>query len=208
MISTQNLSYSYSNASPLRFPDINLENKDNLLVLGNSGRGKTTFLHLLAGLLLPSKGEIIVDNTNIVKLSNRKLDRFRGTHIGLIFQKPYFVKALTVKENLLITQKLAGEKADEEKIESILNQLNILNKALKLPAELSVGEQQRASIARAIINKPSVILADEPTSALDDENAAIVSGLLKKHAETNDANLIVVTHDNRLKSGFQNILQL
>jgi putative ABC transport system ATP-binding protein len=207
-VSTNNLHYSYTSQDTLKFPDINLKGKETLLVLGSSGTGKTTFLHLLAGLLNAKTGIIKVNETNINQLSSKELDKFRGKNIGLVFQKAYFVKALTVKENLVLSLKVAGLEKDSEKVEKVLERLSILDKSNKLPNQLSVGEQQRASIARTALLKPSLILADEPTSALDNKNAESVAQLLESTAADCEANLIVVTHDMRLKNRFKNSIEL
>ncbi len=205
---TQNLHYQYNPETHFRFPDVDLKNGENLLVLGGSGVGKTTWLHLLAGILTSKKGEIQIGETQINQLKNRQLDRFRGKNIGLVFQQSYFVKSLSVKENLLLSQKLAGQKQDALVIQEKLTSVGMEEKSHKLPNELSVGEQQRVSIARAVLNDPLIILADEPTSALDDENAGKTAQLLETSAEKSGANLIIVTHDARLKSRFPNMLQL
>lgn len=207
-ITTSTLKYSYDEAQALRFPDISLENNDALLILGSSGKGKTTFLHLLAGLLRPSSGEIEINQTSLNNLSSKQLDQFRGKHIGLIFQKTYFVKALTIKENLILAQRLSGQEANTKEINQVLEDLAIAYKVNDLPSQLSIGEQQRASIARATLIKPAVILADEPTSALDDENAVKVADLLESTARSCDANLVIVTHDTRLKNRFSNSIEL
>ena len=208
LIFTSQISHRYSKSKEIKFPDINLESNANLLILGQSGTGKTTLLHLLAGILKLQKGELEIDSNDIGKMSPKELDAFRGKHIGLVFQKSYFVKSISIKDNLILAQKLANQKKDIDQIKDILERLNILDKMDKLANELSVGEQQRASIARAIINKPSLILADEPTSALDDENADNVINLLLDSAEKCNANLVVVTHDRRLISKLPNTMQL
>ncbi len=208
MISTQNVSYAYPGSETLHFPDLQLKQDDSLLVLGRSGKGKTTFLHLLGGLLIPQSGSIRINDTKIEQLSAKKRDRFRGAHIGIVFQQSYFLKALSVEENLKLAMQLAGLKPAPDKIRATLSFLNIADKASKKPQELSVGEQQRASIARAAIHKPSLLLADEPTSALDDENALRVAELLYETARENKASLIIVTHDKRLKNIFKNCIEL
>lgn len=205
---SKDLLFQYNHENSFKFPDMELQKGQHQLILGQSGKGKTTFLHLLAGILKPSSGSILIENTDIAKLGNRAIDRFRGKNIGLIFQRSYFVKALTVKDNLYLAQKLAGRKEDVSQIKTILDQLNILKKIDELPVNLSIGEQQRVSIARAIINEPELILADEPTSALDDINAEKVASLLEETAAFCQATLIVVTHDQRLKNRFENVLEL
>jgi ABC-type lipoprotein export system ATPase subunit len=192
----------------LNFPDLHIEKGENWLILGGSGTGKTTFLHLLGGILRPSQGEIYLHGTRIDQLSNAQLDHFRGQNIGIVFQKPYFATALTVEENLLLAQKLAGFKPDKSRVIHLLESLRIVGKKNRYPEQLSVGEQQRASIARALVNHPPLILADEPTSALDDSNCEQVIHLLENEANHSGASLVIVTHDNRLKNKFEKRIEL
>jgi putative ABC transport system ATP-binding protein len=141
-------------------------------------------------------------------LSGNDLDKFRGKHIGLIFQSSHFIKSLTVKENLMLAQHLAGESQSIPLIREILANLNIEHKLDSKTERLSVGEQQRVAIARAMINAPGVLLADEPTSALDDKNCESVIKLLQEQASAGDASLVIVTHDARLKSFIPNQILL
>lgn len=202
MLEAKNLSFSYTKRETLVFPDISCKRGEHWLLLGQSGSGKTTLLHLLAGLRKAPSGQIMVDGRDITKMVESSLDKFRGQNIGIIFQESHFVRALTVRENLRLAQELAGLKPDDTRITSILERLGIAQKADSKPNRLSVGEQQRASIARAIINKPKLILADEPTSALDDLHCEEVVHLLKEQAGQDQITLLIVTHDNRLKSAF------
>jgi len=181
MIATEDLSFSYTSdqTERLSFPDINCARGEHWLLLGQSGSGKTTFLHLLAGLRTPASGSVKVNETILGKISSSKLDQFRGQNIGLIFQQSHFVRALSVQDNLLLAQKLAGLTPDKKRARDILSHLNIGHKMDANPSDLSMGEQQRVAIARALINNPTVILADEPTSALDDLNTTQVVDLLQ-----------------------------
>ncbi|MEO0898739.1 MAG: ATP-binding cassette domain-containing protein [Bacteroidota bacterium] len=199
MIQSQHLKFGYSQAQVFEFPNISALPEEPLLILGESGKGKTTLLHLLAGLLRPISGSIEVGGTDMTKLSTRELDLFRGRHIGLVFQQSHFVSSLTVGDNLRLSQYLAGEPQNQERIERILERLKLGDKLRQKTHKLSVGEQQRVAIARAVLNDPDVILADEPTSALDDTNAAEVMNLLEEEAQQAKAALIIVTHDKRLK---------
>lgn len=200
MIKTENLAYTYPGEQPIRFPDISCEVNEHALILGPSGTGKTTLLHLLGGLLKPSQGTITIGDTKVHDLSGHSLDTFRGKKIGIIFQKPHFIKSLTALENLLLTQTLSGNKNDKKHALSLMERLAIEGKADNLTHTMSVGEQQRLAIARALINKPAIILADEPSSALDDQNCSFMISLLQQVATEENANLIVVTHDSRIKS--------
>ena len=206
MLETKNLRFKYDNNLELNFPDINTS-KENLLILGASGVGKTTFLHLLSGLLKPMNGEIDLLGTKISKLKMSEMDRFRGKNIGIVFQKPHFINSLTVKENLQLAQYIS-KKNDKNRIQSLLESLGIEDKANKKTQNLSQGEKQRVSIALAIVNSPKLILADEPTSSLDDLNCDKVINILKNQASKYKAKLIIITHDYRLKKHFKNTLSL
>lgn len=208
MLETKNIKYAYKGQPQLQFPDITCQQGEQWLLLGQSGCGKTTLLHLLGGLMPPQEGEIKINNTSIGSLSQSALDQFRGKNIGIIFQQSHFVKAITVEENLALAQNLAGVPINKRRIHSILEQLNLGHKLDAKPNNLSQGEQQRVAIARAIINQPSVILADEPTSALDDKNCTEVVKLLEQQAKESNAALLIVTHDTRLKALIPNQIEL
>ena len=199
MLKTENLGYAYLGSPPLRFPNIQCAKGEHWLVLGESGSGKTTLLHLLAGLLSPKEGHIVLADTEMNQLSRGAVDQFRGQHIGIVFQTAHFVQSLTVGDNLALAQSLAGMKVNRKRIRELLSRLGLEHKLRSSPSQLSAGEKQRASIARAIINQPAVILADEPTSALDDTNCKQVIELLEEQAQAVEATLLVVTHDTRLK---------
>lgn len=206
MIETKSLEFSYDNSFVFKFPDIKLKSNENLLVLGNSGIGKSTLLHNLAGILRPKSGSIKIFDQDISKLSELELDKFRGQNIGIIFQRSHFVNSLSVGENLELAQFLGRNKKGN--IKETLDNLKILDKINKKPKELSQGERQRASIALAIINSPKLILADEPTSSLDDTNCSNVIKILKEQALKYQAQLIVITHDSRLKKHFKKSISL
>ncbi|MBB4080267.1 putative ABC transport system ATP-binding protein [Lewinella aquimaris] len=209
MLKTHDLTYTYAGNGPsFRFPDLSVAPAEACLLLGPSGAGKSTWLHLLAGLLTPVAGSTVLAGTDYARLSGGALDRFRGRNIGLVLQRPYFLQALTVKENLLIARRSAGLAPDKAGALHVLEQLGIAHHADVRPGRLSVGEQQRVTIARALVNRPQLILADEPTSALDNRNAARVSDLLRQRAADLGAALVVVTHDQRLKDQFDAVVEL
>ncbi|MDA7730837.1 ATP-binding cassette domain-containing protein [Flavobacteriaceae bacterium] len=207
MILTKEVEFNYDNQIFFKFQDIDLKSNENLLIIGNSGVGKTTLMHLLAGLLKSNSGSIKLFDQELSQLSSHQLDRFRKKNIGIVFQRPHFVNSLTVKENLQLAQYIANKK-DNNRIDSILKNLNIFDKSNKKTNQLSQGEKQRASIALAIVNSPKLILADEPTSSLDDANCSKVIELLKKQATDFGAQLIVITHDSRVKKHFKNSIKL
>ncbi|GAB3648869.1 ABC transporter ATP-binding protein [Echinicola sediminis] len=198
MILVQDISFQYGGASPIEIPKIALEQGQELLILGKSGSGKTTVLNILGGLLRPQSGKVMIDNKDLYALKGASLDKFRGANIGMVFQKPHILGPLTVGENLQLAQYFSA-KADRKMIDKILADLGIDHKKHAKVSELSEGEAQRVSIARALVNNPKVILADEPTASLDDENAALVIKMLKEQAQKMHSALIVVTHDQRVK---------
>jgi putative ABC transport system ATP-binding protein len=208
MLRTENLSFDYGDGGKMEFPDIFCAAGEHWLLLGQSGSGKTTLLQLLAGLRTPQTGDITIGQTLINTLSPSKLDTFRGRNIGIIFQQPHFVPSLNVEENLALAQYMAGLTPDFERIYHLLDRLNIQHKKKAKTSALSVGEQQRAAIARALVNQPKLILADEPSSALDDMHTDEVIQLLEEQANEVNASLLVVTHDNRLKEHFKHQIHL
>ena len=208
MIKTRGLKYRYKNSEDIVFPDINLSQGEQTLIIGKSGCGKTTLLHLLAALLKNQSGQISLFNTDIDKLFGAKLDNFRGENVGIVFQNPYFIDSLNVEDNLLLVQKLSKRKKDKRRVVEVLEDVNLTAKLKSRVFELSQGEKQRITIARAIVNYPKLILADEPTSSLDDNSCNDVINLLKKAAKKENATLVIVTHDNRLKEVFSNIIKL
>ena len=208
MVKINGLTYHYSSEVQLKFPDFSLSKGEQALILGQSGCGKTTLLHLLSGLLKPNSGAVDVENENISKMSGARLDNFRGANIGIVFQTPHFIEALTVKENLTLTQTLAGKSKNVDKVKTLLADLGVESKLNYKLNALSVGEKQRISIARALVNSPALILADEPTSALDDKNCDAVLKLVREQAKKHNSTLLIVTHDNRLKDQFDKRIEL
>ncbi len=202
MIRCQDVGFTFDQKVHFRFPDMHCRRGEHWLVLGQSGSGKTTLLNLIAGLRRPSQGSVWVNEENVAIMSPSVLDRFRGQNIGIVFQQSHFLRSLTVKENLGLAQSLAGLKVDDHRIAEVLSRLGIADKASSKPHRLSVGEAQRASIGRALVNRPKIILADEPTSALDDFHCNEVVALLKEEASNENITLVIVTHDSRLKSVF------
>ena len=208
MIQIEDISFSYKEQKSMCFPDFSFDQGEHALVLGSSGCGKTTLLHLIAGLLSPQSGSIRVADKDITGLSGGAMDAFRGQNIGVIFQKPHFVKSLTVVENIVLAHSLGGGTSSRVEAESFLQKLGLEDKINRRVTDLSEGEKQRVSIARALVNKPKLILADEPTSALDDENCKSVVELLKQVSDEVGSTLLIVTHDHRLKEHFSKTVEL
>nr|WP_111321269.1 ATP-binding cassette domain-containing protein [Algoriphagus chordae] len=206
LFESKNLTYSHPGQLPLSFPDISLQQGESMLVLGKSGSGKTTLLNLLAGLLQPKSGEVILSGKNMAAMNGQQLDLFRGKEIGIVFQKPHLLAALNVTENLQMAHFFS--KKEGQDIDKLLTELGLGEKAKSSVLTLSEGEAQRVSIARALANSPKLILADEPTSSLDDENTEKVIQLLKTQAAKIGAALIIVTHDQRVKMHIPNFVEV
>jgi ABC-type lipoprotein export system ATPase subunit len=200
MIAVQHVSYQYPNSAILKFPDLAINKGGHCLLLGESGSGKTTLLHLIGGLLKSQRGSITIDQTELTTLSESATDRFRGKTIGFIFQKNHLINALTVGENLLLPNYLAGLKERKDKADLLLDKLGLTNKKNSKVAELSHGQAQRVAIARSVMNSPAVLLADEPSSSLDDKNCGRVIELLLRMTDEFKITLLIATHDQRLKS--------
>lgn len=207
-ISASNIQFAYSNQPVFHYPQLQCDKEEVLLVTGKSGCGKTTLLHILCGLIRDYKGTVNINNINIAELSNSRLDKFRGRQVGIIFQRNYFISSLNVEDNILFSSYLSSGKKNKAKAHALAGELQIKNLLHKMPAQLSQGEQQRISIARALMNDVSVVFADEPTSSLDDDNALMVASLLQRQAKQAQAALIIVTHDERLKNIFPNSISL
>jgi ABC-type lipoprotein export system ATPase subunit len=207
-LETANLQFSYHAEKVFKFPDIKLSAAEAALIIGPSGSGKTTFLNLIAGLQKASKGDISINNQSIANLEGRNLERFRAQHLGLIFQKSLFLPYLSVMDNMRLIYSIQNRKPSADEITDLFTDLNIKHILKKKASACSTGEQQRAAIARALLQKPSLILADEPTAALDDENARKVGELLLKMSQSQKTALLIVTHDVRLKKLISKSYQL
>ena len=208
MLKTEALSFSYDSSNIFTFPDILLQQGEDLLILGDSGVGKTTLIQILSGLLSPHSGFVEMNGTRFQDLSSKSLDQFRGSNIGMVFQQSHFVRNLSVLDNLLLSLYLSNKLQDKKRAIHLLQEIGLADKLNNMPDELSQGEQQRAAIATALIKTPDLILADEPTSSLDDNNCQKIITLLKEQASLTNAKLIIITHDQRLKDQFNTSIEL
>jgi putative ABC transport system ATP-binding protein len=147
---------------------------------------------------------VSVAGQDLKALNAAELDRFRGQRIGIVLQRLHLIPSLTVMKNLLLAQYLAGLPQDGARAREVLADLDVVGKADALPHELSFGQAQRVAVARAVVNRPKLLLADEPTSNLDDERCAQVYGLLESQARACDATLVIATHDQRIKARMRN----
>lgn len=203
MLVCKNINYKISQKDILSNINFTLKRNQNLLILGESGCGKTTLLCILAGLLTPTAGSIKYDNIDLYKLSRIKRDQFRGLNLGIIFQNFHLIKSLNIFQNIALSLSFTNQKIDKDLIYSYLEKLGLAEKAKQNISSLSIGEKQRVAIIRSFICKPKYIFCDEPTSALDDKNTEKIINLLKEESLQAKSSLILITHDNRLKSLFK-----
>ena len=208
VLQSSELKFRYPQQNQIEFPDISLKQGEAALLLGPSGSGKSTLLNLLAGLQDIQNGSIHVLKQDLDQLKDREMEKFRAKNYGLVFQKSFFLPYLSLEENLRLAANYQGLKVKMDRIHNLFNDLNIYDLRQKKPAECSIGEQQRASIARALMHEPPLLLADEPSSALDDKNADMVASLLMELCQKLSSTLLVVTHDARLKSLISKSYQL
>lgn len=174
---------------------LTVEQGEMLAVVGASGSGKSTLLHIMGGVDVPNSGKVVVDGKDITKLNDEQMSVFRRRKIGFVFQAYHLIPVLTVEENITMPILLDHKKPDKEYVEHIMEMLGLLDRRKHLPNQLSGGQQQRAAIARALANRPSLILADEPTGALDSKNGSEVISLLQNSVKQLNQTLVLITHN-------------
>jgi putative ABC transport system ATP-binding protein len=180
---------------------------EHVCLVGGSGSGKTTLLNVVAGITAPDAGRVLVGTTEITALSESRRDRFRARNIGYVFQVFNLLQGYTALENVLLPLRFAGigGRQAAERSARLLERVGLAGKTRHRPAALSVGEQQRVALARAVVCKPTLLLADEPTANLDPANAERALALLREVASEAGATLLVVTHDDRVRSCFARV---
>ncbi len=169
-----------------------IEEGEFVVILGQSGAGKSTVLNMLGGMDLPTSGKVLIDGEEVSAMNDKQLSDFRARKIGFIFQFYNLIPSLTVRENVALTKSIVKDAADPDEM---LAAVGLANHKDKFPSQLSGGEQQRVSIARALSKKPRIILGDEPTGALDSETGVIVLSLLQKQSRAGKNTVILVTHN-------------
>lgn len=188
----------YNKVNAINNIDLSVNKGEFVTIIGASGSGKSTLLNIIGGLDKPTSGEVIINNKNIVDLSEDDLCRFRRRHIGFIFQAYNLLPILSVYENIILSLKADEVDINKEYIDEIMSVLGILSKKKYMPHKLSGGEQQRVAIARALANNPAIILADEPTGNLDSNNTREVITLLKNCCRKFKQTIILITHDEKV----------
>lgn len=203
MIQARSLAYRYPQGPALSFPDVEVPQGGTLLLQGRSGAGKSTWLALVAGLLTPTSGQLLVAGQDLAPLRGGERDRWRGRSIGFLPQKLHLSDALPVERNLALVYFAAGLAEDKVAVRAALDALGVADLAHRLPGQLSGGQAQRVALARATLLQPKVLLADEPTASLDDEAAAAAVNLLRDAARRCGATLVVATHDARVRDALR-----
>ena len=202
LLRVENLSKSYgkgeAKVDALKNINLSIKKGEFIAIVGPSGSGKSTLLHLLGGVDKPTSGNVFINDINIYDLKEKDLAIFRRRNVGLIYQFYNLIPVLTVKENILLPAELDNRKIDKEYLEDLLKTLDLKERENHLPSELSGGQQQRTSIGRALINRPSIVLADEPTGNLDSKNSKEIVELLKVSVKKYNQTLIMITHDTNI----------
>jgi len=190
----------------LRIPSLTIAPGNHVGIYGPSGTGKTTFLNLISGLITVSSGSLKVNGTELSTLSEAKRDLFRAKHIGTIFQTFNLVEGYTAVENVMLGQVFLRGRSDKSKALAMLDQVGLADRVNHVPAKLSVGQQQRVCIARALVNDPDILLADEPTGSLDPASATTVMDLIQEFSK--GRTLLLVSHDSTVLDRFQSRISL
>ena len=194
MITAKNIKKKYNDQEVLRGIDLKIDKNEFVVILGASGSGKSTLLNILSGLEKSDSGEVVYDNESISDYSEKQLTKFRKDKIGFVFQQYYLLNNLTVEQNV----KVGANLADNKEYVDIIKDLGLEDKLSKYPNELSGGEQQRVSIARALAKKPTVLFLDEPTGALDEETGRKILEYLLKLKDKSHFTMIMVTHNENI----------
>ncbi len=185
-----------------------VEKGEFVAIVGSSGSGKSTLLHIIGGVDRPTSGKVYVDGEDVFKLNENNLAIFRRRQVGLIYQFYNLIPILNVKENITLPILLDGKKVDEVYLNELVDTLGLSKRVNHLPNELSGGEQQRVSIGRALMNRPSILLADEPTGNLDSKNSKEIVDLLRLSNKKYKQTIIMITHDQKLALNADRIITI
>ncbi|NOH16134.1 ABC transporter ATP-binding protein [Clostridium cochlearium] len=212
ILKVENLSKVYGEGNnrvdALKNVSFKIERGEFVAVVGASGSGKSTLLHMIGGLDKPTSGKVYIDGEDIYKLKEENLAIFRRRNIGFVFQFFNLIPVLNVEENISLPALLDKDKIDKTYLKEVIGMLGLKERRSHLPSELSGGQQQRVSIGRALINKPSIILADEPTGNLDSKNSKEVIELLKYSSKKYNQTLIVITHDMNIAEQADRVINI
>ena len=212
LLEVKNISKTYGSGETaveaLKNVSFCVEKGEFLAIVGESGSGKSTLLNMIGALDLPTAGKVMIDGKDIMAMKDNATTIFRRRNIGFIFQAFNLIPELTVEQNIVFPLLLDYQKPDQRYLDELLKVLNLENRRKHLPSQLSGGQQQRVAIGRALITKPSIILADEPTGNLDSQNSSEVIALLKDAARRYEQTIIMITHNRVIAQSADRILQV
>lgn len=210
MIEVRNIAKRFGDLEVLRGIDLEIGGRAVTSIVGPSGAGKTTLLQIIGTLLTPDGGQVMYDGTDVFALSDRRLSEFRNRHIGFVFQFHRLLPEFSLRENVAMPALIGGESRDEafRRADALIARLGLSPRADHRPGELSGGECQRAAVARALINKPAIVLADEPTGSLDSRNRNELHRLFFELRDELGAGFVIVTHDENLAADSDRIIRM
>ena len=209
----RNVTKTYRDPSGGRVPvlnvaDFKLGTGEQVVLIGSSGGGKTTLLNIIAGITTADSGEVVIAGTNIARMPEASRDRFRAERIGYVFQTFNLLAGFSALENVLLGMSFGGQTADRGRATALLKRVGLGHRLQHKPAQMSVGEQQRTSVARALVNTPRLLLADEPTANVDVANQQMVLQLLRESCREHNVSLLLVTHAAEVAAQFDRVEKL
>lgn len=213
MLEIRNLRKSYVEPDGHRLPILDVQqfrvaDGEQMVLIGRSGSGKTTLLHVIAGITRPDSGEILIDKIDIARLSEPGVDKVRAAKIGYVFQTFNLLSGFTALENVLLGMTFARGRKDPARARHLLDRVGLSHRATHRPGALSVGEQQRVAVARALANRPSLLLADEPTANIDPRNQQKIVDLIRGSCRDEGVSLVMVTHSTEVAGQFERVDRL
>lgn len=206
----KNIRKSYRQPNGARVPvlgidEFQLQQGEQVALLGSSGGGKTTLLNIISGILIPDAGEVVVDGRDIAAMPEVVRDRYRAAKIGIVFQTFNLLPAFSALENVLLGMSFSGRRPDRNFALQLLDRVGLSHRLDQSPQRLSVGEQQRVAVARALGNKPSLMLADEPTANVDPANQRVILDMIRDTCRENNVTLLMVTHATEVADAFSRV---
>lgn len=213
MLLLRNVKKSFEEPGGGRLPildvdDFQVDAGEQVVLVGRSGCGKTTLLHVIAGISTPDSGEIRVDGRDLARLDEAERDRFRAENIGYVFQSFNLLAGFNALENVLLGMAFSQGRRDTARARELLERVGLAHRQRHKPAQLSVGEQQRVAVARSLANRPRLLLADEPTASVDPKNQQQVIDLIRETCEEEGVALLLVTHAPEIANRFERVVQL
>ena len=213
MLLIENIKKAYREPNGDRLPILNVPRLElgpgeQVVIRGQSGGGKTTLLNVIAGLATPDEGRIVIQTTDVTRLHEAARDRFRARHIGFVFQTFNLLAGFSALENVLLGMTFTGQPSDPQRATELLQRVGLAHRLTHKPAALSVGEQQRVAVARALVNRPKLLLADEPTANIDPAHQQQVIDLLRGVCRDENVAMLLVTHSDEVARQFERVEHL